>query len=202
MNPAATLLRTLHGLLPDRWSDRLAPTTPEHWTALMQAALHACAARQQLSCCCPAADHLQDHDPSGRHPRGYTAHYPYEMTWYRSWQTWELPSAAITVHAGHRFDMWLQHHWLLMMSAAPLRVSCPFTTSADDQTTWCPLLRNIAEESSWPEPTSQDLVLLGHVGMGPRAMRVLYRGPDLPRWVDLGTLDEAVASLVEPSRSP
>lgn len=195
MNDAVALLRTLHDILPERWSGGLAPSAPEHYAALMHAALHATAARLRLSCCCPSPDHSQDHDPYGRMPRGYSATYPYEMTWYRSWQTWELPCAVLAVHGGHRFDAWLQQHWLLMMAAAPLRVSCAFTATADDQTTWCPLLRSIAEESGWPAPTSQDVVLLGHAGMGPRDMRVLYRGPDLPTWVDLGPLHEARARL-------
>ena len=195
MLDAVTLLRTLHGLLPPAWDDALAPATPDDYGALMHAALHAAAARLELSCCCPSPDHSRDHDPHGRMPRGYTAHYPYEMTWYRAWQTWELPAAAVVVHAGGRFDAWLQHHWLLMMAAAPLRVSCPFTARAEDQTTWCPLLRSIAEESGWPPPVSEDLVLLGHVGMGPRDHRVLYRGPEQPVWLDLGALGEAIRRL-------
>lgn len=167
------------------------------WTAWMTERLHDVARDAGLSCLCKNRDHRSDFEGCGAgETRGLQRERLYDLTWYRAWTSYEIPSVIIEHENSYSLDAFLNDHWKLMFGWAPLRVSIGYARDAAALDAYLPHLNDTAARAGWRfPPDCEDLSLLGHRGMHPRSFRVLHRAPGATEWRDLSSLRAALERL-------
>lgn len=110
--------------------------------------------------------------------------YLFDFTFYvTDWKDYSLPIVLIEHENQWNEKAFLRDFWKLMFGYAPLRVMFGYTASTKKTTLLVERLRSEAAASSWKYPAdTEDLVFIGHRGMGALDWRILHRACGSSDW--------------------
>ena len=114
------------------------------------------------------------------------AEYLFDFTLYKSgWKDYSLPIVLIEHENQWNEAAFLRDFWKLMLGYAPLRVMFGYVKSNENAGSLVGTIRAEAQTSSWTYPgDTEDLVLIGHEGMGALDWRILHRAAGSSDWKD------------------
>lgn len=168
----------------------IAPTgKARDWTAWAVECLHEVHREAGLGCTCHHIKHGAAGRPEGE--LGFKRENLWDLTWYRWSALYEHPVVVIEHENVWSEVAFARDAWKLTMALAPLRVMVGYTrTEAEhlDRASWW---NEMAKRHDWHfPPHCEDLVLVGHWGMGPEDYHVHLREQKQGSLLHLGTLKQ------------